>query len=347
MSMEKVRELLGPVAALLDDPGVVEIGCNPSPDPNRGTLDMFVERFGRCPERLEGIDRADTDRFVRWCATHSNARIAADRPIFSGRIPGTAHRIEALYPPVTDQPCFSIRRHTERTVTLRDFIPPLRRRQLVAEAVAARRNILIAGATGSGKTTFLNACLLELDRVAPETRLVVIEDTTEIRSPLANTLPLRTTETVGMDRLLKSALRLAPDRIIVGEVRDGQVLMTLIKAWNTGHPGGLATLHANSASEVLDRLRLLATEVLGTDPTPALLRTMDMVVFVERGAVRPVVSSIAWTVRPDGGAPRLETLPDDHPARPVNGHATPPAGGRHGRVARAAEPVPADERKEP
>ena len=334
MTASKMRELLGPVAGLLEDPGIVEISCNPSADPSSPSLDVFVERFGERPVRRDGIDRADTDRFVRWCATHSNDRIAADRPIFSGRIPGTAHRIEALFPPVVDQPCFSIRRHTERTVTLRDFIPDPGRRRILAEAVAGRKNIVIAGATGSGKTTLLNACLSELGRAAPQTRLVVIEDTPEIRSPLANTLPLRTAETVGMDRLLKSALRLAPDRIIVGEVRDGHVLMTLIKAWNTGHPGGLATLHANSASEVLDRLKMLATEALSADPTPLLMQTADMIVFVQRGEGRPAVTSIAWTVRPEGGPPRLETLPETLPARlpaapdppslPINGRRPPP-----------------------
>ncbi len=291
MSMERLREMLGQVAQLLDDRDIVEISCNPPADPKCDTLALFVERFGMRPVREGGMESADTDRFVRWCATNSNSRIAADRPIFSGRIPGTAHRIEALRPPVVDRPCFSIRRHSELKVTLEDFIPDRQPRRILSTAIATRKNILIAGATGSGKTTLLNACLHELALVAPQTRLVVIEDTPEIRSPLENTLPLRTADSVGMDRLLKSALRLAPDRIIVGEVRDGHVLMTLIKAWNTGHPGGLATLHANSASEVFDRLRMLATEAVSADPTPTLLQSADMIAFVQRGTGRPIVTS--------------------------------------------------------
>ncbi len=100
------------------------------------------------------------------------------------------------------------------------------------------------------------------------TRLVVIEDTPEIRAPFANSMAIRTADRVTMDRLLVSALRLAPQRIIVGEVREGAVLMTLLKAWNTGHPGGLVTLHANGADEVMARLAMLATEVTSTDQTP-------------------------------------------------------------------------------
>ena len=294
-----LAELLGPLADVLGESEVVEISCNPDGE-------VFVERFGSGPRHWGRLERAMTDRFVRWCASWSAMQLAFDRPILSGRVPGTAHRIEALMPPVTDGPCFSIRRHRDTVPSLDECVPEEVPRGILADAVASRKNVLIAGATGAGKTTFLNACLGELARVAPETRLLTIEDTPEIRAPFANAVALRTADGVSMDRLLVSALRQAPDRIVVGEVREGAVLLTLVKAWNTGHPGGLVTLHANSAAEVMDRLSLLATEVMTADPVPVLMQATDLVVFLHRDTGRPVLSSIRAAVRDADGATRME-----------------------------------------
>ena len=298
-----ITSVLGPLAAVLTEADVVEISCNPS-----GAV--WVERFAQAPGLWGQLDRARAERFVRWCATWSQDSITTERPIFSGRIPGTQHRIEALIPPVVEGPTFSIRRHREQVISLAEYIEDPKPRALVAEAIAAKRNILIAGATGSGKTTLLNTCLHHLAEIAPQTRLITIEDTPEIRTPLKNALALVSTDAVSMDRLLISTLRLAPDRIVVGELREGQVLMTLIKAWNTGHPGGLVTLHANSGADVIPRLRMLACEVLQTDPTPALLASLDMIVFVRRGRDRPIVETIAARRTGADGSQTLETLHD-------------------------------------
>jgi Flp pilus assembly CpaF family ATPase len=113
-----------------------------------------------------------------------------------------------------------------------------------------RLNIVVAGGTGSGKTTLANAIIWEIVDNSPEHRLVILEDTAEIQCSADNAVYLHTSDTVDMGRLLKSTMRLRPDRIIVGEVRDGAAL-TLLKAWNTGHPGGIATIHANSAHSAL------------------------------------------------------------------------------------------------
>lgn len=298
-----LADLLGPLAEVLDAPDTVEISCNPDGR-------VFVERFGAAPDQWGTLDAGRTTRFVRWCATLSGTAVTGDRPILSGRVPRTAHRIEALLPPVTDGPCFSIRRHRDTVPSLRESVPEDAPRRILEDAIAARKNILIAGATGAGKTTLLNACLGEMERTAPDTRLLVIEDTPEIRSPFRNSVALRTCDGVTMDRLLVSALRQAPDRIVVGEVREGSVLLTLIKAWNTGHPGGLVTLHANSADEVLDRLSLLATEVMIADPVPVLMQATDLIVFIHRDTGRPVLASIRAAVRDSDGAIRLEECYD-------------------------------------
>lgn len=210
-------------------------------------------------------------------------------------VPGFSHRIEALLPPVVEAPVFSIRRHTDRTaIGLDSFdwaIPD--DMHVIAQAfVAERRNLVVAGATGSGKTTFANACLAELAEASPAERVVLIEDTPELQSGLANTVALRTSRTVDQQQLLVSTLRLAPDRIVLGECRDGGAALTLLKAWNTGHRGGLTTLHANGASEVVPRLDILCSEVAVTSQDRLIRSTIDVVVFLERGAGRPAIREI-------------------------------------------------------
>ena len=270
-----LMEYLGPLAALLEAPDVIEISANPD-----GMV--FVDRFGQGRTRWGGIASADVDRFLRWCAARTGTEITEASPRLKGRIPGTAHRVAGLIPPVVDAPMFSIRRHLDRVIPLAEFVHASQPLELIQGALAARKNILIAGATGAGKTTLLNACLGEVGRIAPDTRLIVIEDTPEIRHPLADHVAMRASDTVGMDDLLVDTLRHAPTRIVVGEVRTGAVLMTLLKSWNTGHPGGIATLHANAADEVMERLWTLGTEVMTADPTPALMQATDMIVFVHR-----------------------------------------------------------------
>lgn len=301
-----LAELLGPLAAVLDEPDVVEISCNPDGE-------VFVERFGAGARPWGPLHPAKAERFVRWCASWLATELTFDRPILSGRVPRTAHRIEALMPPVTGGPCFSIRRHRQTVPSLEECVPEEAPRRILVDAIKARKNILIAGATGAGKTTLLNACLGELARVAPGTRLLTIEDTPEIRAPFANAVSLVTADGVTMDRLLVSSLRLAPDRIVVGEVREGSVLLTLVKAWNTGHPGGLVTLHANSADEVMARLSLLATEVMTADPVPVLMQATDLIAFIHRETARPVLASIRAARRGPDGATRLEVMHEHSP----------------------------------
>lgn len=279
-ALAPLEEYLGPLAALLEASDVIEISANPC-----GAV--FVDRFGEGRTRWGEITPGEVERFLRWCATCTETTITPEHPRLKGRIPGTAHRVAGLIPPVVEAPMFSIRRHLDRVIALADYVRAAAPLGLIREALAARHNILIAGATGAGKTTLLNACLSEVASLAPETRLIVIEDTPEIRHPLADHVAMRASDTVGMDDLLVDTLRHAPTRIVVGEVRTGAVLMTLLKAWNTGHPGGLATLHANAAHEVMERLWTLGTEVMSADPTPALLAATDRIVFLRRSRNGP------------------------------------------------------------
>lgn len=152
---------------------------------------------------------------------------------------------------------------------------------LIRKAIDARLNIVVSGGTGSGKTTLANAVIAEMARSSPEHRLVVLEDTAEIQCAAENAVSLHTTDTVDMARLLKSTMRLRPDRIIVGEVRDGAAL-TLLKAWNTGHPGGITTIHANNAISALRRLEQLTAEASQQPMREVIGEAVDLVVSIER-----------------------------------------------------------------
>ena len=279
--------ILGPVYDLLKDCDVIEISMNADDD-------VWVSRFACRSRREASWDAASAERLIRWCVSSAGGIIDSSQPIASMTVPGFNHRIEALLPPVVKAPVFSIRRHTEVTVKLDhfDWFDSDDMGRIARAFSAQRRNIVVSGATGSGKTTFANACLAILAEYRDDERLVVIEDTPELRSRLRNTVYLRTSRTVDQQRLLISTLRLAPDRIVVGECRDGRAALTLLKAWNTGHQGGLTTLHANAASEVVSRLAMLCSEVAVTSQEKLIRSTVDLVVFLDRGAGRPVVREV-------------------------------------------------------
>ncbi|WP_037469880.1 ATPase, T2SS/T4P/T4SS family, partial [Sinorhizobium fredii] len=164
---------------------------------------------------------------------------------------------EGLLPPVVAKPAFTIRRRASRLIPLEDYVRTgvmtEYQASTIRSAISARLNIVISGGTGSGKTTLANAVIDEIVKSAPEDRLVILEDTAEIQCAAENAVLLHTSDSIDMARLLKSTMRLRPDRIVVGEVRDGAAL-TLLKAWNTGHPGGVATIHSNTAMSALRRL---------------------------------------------------------------------------------------------
>jgi type IV secretion system protein VirB11 len=159
--------------------------------------------------------------------------------------------------------------------------------RLLSLAVVERRNVLVAGGTSSGKTTLANALLAEMAH--RDERVILIEDTRELQCAAPDTVALRTRPGVAsMADLVRSTLRLRPDRIVVGEVRGGEAL-DMLKAWNTGHPGGIATVHANSAKSALYRLEQLIEEAVVTVPRRLIADAVDVVVFIEgRGASRRV-----------------------------------------------------------
>lgn len=228
-----------------------------------------------------------------------------DNPIVEGELAIGGIRFEGLLPPVARKPCCVMRKPAQVLYTLddyvRDDILTKAHAEVLRTSIDERRNIVIAGGTGSGKTTLAGALINEMvERSDPNERYVIIEDTLEIQCRAKNLVQLHTAESADMTRLVRTTMRLRPDRIIIGEVRGAEAL-ALLKAWNTGHPGGVTTIHANSARAALTRISSLVQEA-GVPPQPELIvETINLLVFIVRAPNRRRVNEM---VRVEGYSPR-------------------------------------------
>ncbi|MBI1684284.1 P-type conjugative transfer ATPase TrbB [Caulobacter hibisci] len=286
-----LRQAMGPVlAAALAEPAVVEVMVNAD-----GAI--WIERIGQ-GRIFSGarLAAADAERILRLVADHVGEVVTRDQPLVSATLPGSGERFQGVFPPIAVAPCFSIRKRPQAVFSLQDYVDQAimtaGQAQALARAAAERENILIAGGTGAGKTTLANA-VLALPAFAQD-RVILAEDTPELQCSASDQLSLltkRTEPAVTMADLVKACLRLRPDRIVIGEVRDGSAL-DMLKAWNTGHPGGLATLHANSAVEALSRLEDLISEVALTVPYRAIGQAIGVIVFIRRAPHGRVLDSI-------------------------------------------------------
>ena len=306
--ISKLENALGDhLCIALDDPGVVEIMLNPD-----GKL--FIERLGHGVAAAGEMTRAAAETVIGSVAHVLKSAVDEDNPIVSGELPIGGHRFEGLLPPVVAGPSFTIRRRASQLIPLDGYIRSKTmtptQASVIRNAVESKLNIVVAGGTGSGKTTLTNAILAEIVEHAPEDRLVILEDTAEIQCAAVNAVCLHTSDTVDMSRLLKSTMRLRPDRIIVGEVRDGAAL-TLLKSWNTGHPGGIATIHANSARSALQRLEQLTAEASQQPMQAVIGDAVDLIIFIERAPKGRRVTEILHVSRFAGGQYHTEPYAEE------------------------------------
>lgn len=279
-----LRSALGSaIAGYLDDEAVIEVMLNPD-----GRL--WIDRLSNgLIDTGETLSAEDGERIVRLVAHHVGAEVHAGAPRVSAELPGTGERFEGLLPPVVAAPAFAIRKPAVAVFTLDDYVArgilTSEQARTLKDAVAARKNILVAGGTSTGKTTLTNALLAEVAKTAD--RVVLIEDTRELQCKAPNLVALRTKDGVAtLSDLVRSSLRLRPDRIPVGEVRGAEAL-DLLKAWGTGHPGGIGTIHAGSALGALRRLEQLIQEAVITVPRALIAETINLVaVLAGRGADR-------------------------------------------------------------
>ena len=294
-----LRTAMGPlIAAALEDPDVVEVMLNPD-----GSLWLDRLSTGRAPTG-ECLSPADGERIIRLVAAHVGVEVHRERPLLSAELPETGERFEGVLPPASPAPAFALRKRAVGVIPLasyvRDGILAESQAEFLREAVRERQNILVAGGTSTGKTTLANALLAEI--AATDDRVLVLEDTVELQCVAKDHVPLRTRPgVVSMAELVRATMRLRPDRVVVGEVRGGEAL-DLVKVWGTGHPGGIATVHAGSAHGALLRLEQLILEVAITAPRALIAEAVNVVVFIAgRGKARQVRTVARVTGFDDAG----------------------------------------------
>lgn len=270
---------LGPlVMGQLREPDVVEILLN-----SDGLL--WVERLGEKMTTIGTMASEQSRLVINLVASALDTVVTPQHPIVEGELPLDGSRFEGVIPPLCSAPTFSIRKKASRIFQLDEYvrqgIMPAEVPPMLIDALVTKKNILVVGGTGSGKTTLVNALIAALAQHCPDDRLNILEDTAELQSSSRNTQFFRTTNEIGMTAGLKVLMRMRPDRIFVGEARDGAAL-AILKAWNTGHPGGIATIHANSAIEGLSRLEELVAEATPAPKQRLIGQAIDMIVSIER-----------------------------------------------------------------
>lgn len=273
------------IEAALRDDSVIEVMVNPD-----GKL--WIDRVGEGRVDMDAIlQPAESERIIRLVAAHMRGEVHDEAPIVSAELPHAGERFEGILPPVSLAPCFAIRKPASKVYDLADYVEaqiasPVQAKVL-SEAVVDRQNIVVVGGTSSGKTTLVNALLSEVASTGD--RVVILEDTRELQCVADDVVSLRTKSGIAsLADLVRSTLRLRPDRIIVGEVR-GREALDMLKAWNTGHPGGITTIHANSDRSGLYRLEQLIQEAVVSVPRHLIANAVDVLVFIEgRGAARKI-----------------------------------------------------------
>ena len=259
----EIQKLLGIAKRLpaivfdaLFDPLTIEIMLNPNGR-------VYQEKLGEDMKWICCMRESEADEFIRRIAGYLKKVINQENPLLEGVLPLDDSRFAAQIPPVVAHPAFAIRKHASRVFTLEDYVAAevmtCLQRDLIRKAVTERENIVIIGGTGTGKTTLGNAVIHEITTTEPDTRQIIIEDTSELNSKAGNRVNYQVCPNVDLTKLVKTTLRMRPDRIIVGEVR-GSEAFDLIQIWNTGHPGGLATIHANDCISGLRRLKSLISQ---------------------------------------------------------------------------------------
>lgn len=287
---EALKRSLGQlILDALDDPNVVEVMLNDDSS-------LWVDRLGAGMERIGTIDQIQAMSIVSTVAGILNTTVTEERPILECELPMNGSRFEALIPPLVARPTFALRKKALLVFNLDDYVAKgimtPAQKMVIEAAVVQRKNILVAGGTGTGKTTLANAVLDCVAKLDGEHRIVIIEDTKELQCNAPNTVFLRSSDNTDMTRLLRATMRLRPDRIVVGEVRDASAL-ALLKAWNTGHPGGIGTVHANDCAAALIRVGQLIQEA-GVPPAPELIaEAVNVVISIKRTATGRIIDEVA------------------------------------------------------
>ena len=263
------------------DPDVLEIMLNPDGK-------IWVEKYGKDQECVGELPIAQSKVLLSLVASALDLVVDAQNPVVEGSFPLDGSRFEGTFPPIVGPGAsFSMRKKASKIITLQEYLASGAITEevipILDAAILGRKNIVVVGGTSSGKTTFCNGVIHRLDELCPGDRLLILEDTAELQSSARNAVFFLTSDLakIGMRQLTKVCMRYAPKRILVGEVRDSAAL-ELLKLWNTGHPGGIGTFHADSAFEALERLEELVEEA-GVGPKQKLIgRAVDLIIYMTK-----------------------------------------------------------------
>jgi len=283
-TQNKIKQDLGPlVLSALSDDEIYEVLLNPD-----GVL--WVD--GYQGKREYGVMTATAAKnLINTVASVSDEIVTYKNPSFSGELwveineDFKLFRFQAFIPPVVTYPAFAIRKRAGQVIPLQNYVKDeiitQAQEERIKESVERRMSILVVGGTQSGKTTFCNAILDCIAQTHPQDRVIIIEDTQELKCNVKDSVTMRSSPVKTMNDLIFDSMRIRPDRIIIGEVR-GKEAHSLIKAWNTGHPGGVSTIHANCAHSGLLRLEQLIMEA-GVAPVPeAIAQAINLLVFIQK-----------------------------------------------------------------
>ncbi len=283
-TQNKLKQDLGSlILSALSDDGIYEVLLNP---------DGILWVDGYQGKREYGVmSAAAAKNLINTVASVSDEIVTTRNPSFAGELwvqineEFKLFRFQAFIPPVVAYPAFAIRKRAGQVIPLEDYVKDEiitpQQEKIIKESVEQRKSILVIGGTQSGKTTFCNAILDCIAKTHPEDRVIIIEDTQELKCNVKDSVTMRSSPSKTMNDLIFDSMRIRPDRIIIGEVR-GSEAHSLIKAWNTGHPGGVSTIHANSAESGLLRLEQLIMEA-GVMPVPeAIAEAVNLLVFIQK-----------------------------------------------------------------
>lgn len=270
------------------NPNLLEVMCNPNED---GSSSIFWEEQGQDmvydPEMSKRFNSSRAESVIKTIAGYYNKTVNEADPILESQFPIDGSRFTGIMPPVTTTPSFTIRKRPNRVFTLDEYVAngimTEQQKAIIQQAITNKSNILVIGGTGSGKTTLVNGIIWEMTVQHPNERIYISEDTGEIRCDSPNKVHVYTTMSADLTKLVRTALRFRPDRIVVGEVRGAEAL-DLLDTWNTGHPGGVATVHANSAVLGLERLEGLITRnpFHPTEIRQLIAQVVNIIIFISK-----------------------------------------------------------------
>lgn len=310
-TISKLRRELGSIILdALQDPHVEDIARN-----SDGWL--WLKRQNQPWKKLAKFGDVQTENILRATASSLGVTITPDNPFLDGELIIDGSRIHGNIPPETRRPSFTIRKRPTMIYTLEDYVDQgaltQEHHSFLLTAIENRKNIFVVGSTGSGKTTLVNALIDAATKYTPKDRFVIIEDTGEIQCAAPNTEQLYTTHNRDLDQLVKETLRMRPDRIIIGEVRGSEALH-LLEIWNTGHNGGIATAHADSATPAagLDRIEMLVARANAKLSNNFIRRligsTVNLIVCIQNTKQGRKINNITLVEGQNGNEYKLKTV---------------------------------------